>query len=463
MSNATKSPALSRVEGLLDENSFVEIMSEVTSRSTDFNLTKDETPGDGVVIGHGLIDGNLVFVYSQDPSVLGGTVGEKHAEKIKRVYSDAVNFGAPVIGIIDCGGVRLQESYDALNSLGEVIQLAAKTSGVVPVVSCVMGNCGGGMDVVCGLSDFTFMTKQASMFINSSDALKGNKLLETSSADFQSKEVGIADVFEDETELFNKVRELITLVPGNNMEGGRVDDCTDELNRASSNISKDSSVEEIAKNLSDNGQVLMVRTSYADDMKTGLIRLNGMTVGFIGNSDSEEYALSTNGLYKACDFVRFLDSYEIPLLTITNIKGYKRTVEEEKTLPRAIAAFTVAISDADIPKLNLITGNAFGSASLLMNSKALGADLVYALSDSDMGIIDSDTASRIICPDGSKEDQRKVAGEFDDIQSGTINAARRGFVDRIINGVDARKYLIDGFELLFTKKENESLKKHSTK
>ena len=463
MSNATNSPALSRVEGLLDENSFVEIMSEVTSRSTDFNLTNDETPGDGVVIGHGLIDGNLVFVYSQDSSVLGGTVGEKHAEKIRKVYEDAVNYGAPVIGIIDCGGVRLQESYDALNSLGNVIQAAAKTSGVVPVVSCVVGNCGGGMNVVAGVSDFVFMTKQASLFVNSPDALPGNKNVDTSAPEFQSKEVGLADVFENETELFNKVRELIAIIPANNMEGGRVDDCDDDLNRASANVSKDSSIEDISKSISDDENVIILRSSYAKDMTTGFIRLNGMTVGFIGNSDYDEYSLSSNGLNKASDFVKFLDSYEIPLLTLSNVKGYRRSIEEEKTISKAISSFTVALANADIPKINLITGNAFGSAALLMNSKSMGADLVFALSDSDMGIMDATKAAKIICPDGSVEDQKNAADKFSNVQSGTINAARRGLVDRIVNGIDVRKYLIDGFEFLYTKKENESLKKHSTK
>ena len=190
MSELKTSPAISRLEELLDEHSFVELGAMVTARATDFNLSENKAESDGVVIGHGLIDGNLVFVYSQDSSVLGGTIGEMHAKKIMSVYDMAIKMGAPVIGLVDCGGVRLQESMDALESVGAIYAKATEASGVVPQIVAVLGNCGGGLSVLPGLSDFTFMSKEAKLFVNTPDTIEGNRteVLDTSSADFQLNE-----------------------------------------------------------------------------------------------------------------------------------------------------------------------------------------------------------------------------------------------------------------------------------
>ena len=205
MSSTAKSLASTRIASLLDENSFVEIGGYVTARSTDFNMQQTETPGDGVVTGYGLVDGHLVYVYSQDSSVLGGTIGEMHAKKIAGIYDMALKMGAPVIGLVDCAGLRLQEATDALNAFGEIYMKQTLASGVVPQITAVFGNCGGGLALVPALTDFTFMEeKNAKLFVNSPNALEGNTAAkcDTAAAKFQSEEAGLVDFVGSEEEIF---------------------------------------------------------------------------------------------------------------------------------------------------------------------------------------------------------------------------------------------------------------------
>ena len=233
MSNRSNNLAEQRICRLLDENSFMEIGSLVTARNTDFNLADEATPSDGVITGHGLIDGNLVFVYSQDSSVLNGTIGEMHAKKIAAVYDRAMKMGAPVIGLLDCAGVRLQESVDALNALGMIYEKQVMASGVIPQICAVFGNCGGGLTVVPGLCDFAYMeADKAKMFVNAPNAIEGNYVgkCDTSSADFQSTETGVIDMAGSEEEIFAQIRELVCMLPADNTENGYMEDCEDDLN-----------------------------------------------------------------------------------------------------------------------------------------------------------------------------------------------------------------------------------------
>lgn len=238
MSNVTNNPAIQRMNELLDEHSFVELGALVTSRSTDFDLKQQQTPSDGVVIGHGLIDGNLVFLFSQDASVLNGTIGEMHAKKIMSVYDMAMKMGAPVIGLLDCAGVRLQESVDALESIGAIYAKAVAASGVIPQIMGVFGSCGGGLSVLTSVSDFTLMTKNAKLFVNSADAIEGNRVdqLDTASAEFQYAEAGNVDFIGDETQVMEEIRRFVTILPGCNVEEGCVEECMDDLNRASEGL-----------------------------------------------------------------------------------------------------------------------------------------------------------------------------------------------------------------------------------
>ena len=215
---STTSQASQRINALLDENSFVEIGALVTARATDFNLKQTETPSDGVITGYGVIDGNLVYVYSQDASVLNGTIGEMHAKKIANLYNLAMKTGAPVVGLIDSAGLRLQEATDALNGFGEIYKKQVDASGVIPQITAIFGTCGGGLAIVPTLTDFTFMEeKKAKLFVNSPNAIDGNEIskCDTSAAAFQSEEAGIVDVVADEAGVLAQIRELVSMLPAN--------------------------------------------------------------------------------------------------------------------------------------------------------------------------------------------------------------------------------------------------------
>jgi len=233
MTHSTQTSARDRIYALLDDSSFVEVGGRVTARSTDFNMTEKETPADGVVTGYGTIGGCLVYVYSQDPWVLGGSIGEMHAKKITKLYAMAMKMGAPVIGLVDCAGLRLQEATDALNGFGEIYMSQTLASGVIPQITAVFGTCGGGMAVSAAMADFTFMeTKEGKMFVNSPNAIRENNMeaCNTASADFQSRETGGADFTGEEGEILNGIRTLISILPANHEDDMSYTECKDDLN-----------------------------------------------------------------------------------------------------------------------------------------------------------------------------------------------------------------------------------------
>lgn len=463
MSITAKSLAGKRIESLLDENSFVEIGGMVTARSTDFNMQQKETPSDGVITGYGVIDGNLVYVYSQDASVLNGTLGEMHAKKITRLYEMALKTGAPVIGLIDCAGIRLQEATDALNGFGEIYMQQTLASGVVPQIAAVFGTCGGGLAVVPGLADFTFMEEsKAKLFVNAPNAIEGNEVSKcnSASAKFQAEEAGNVDVAADEAEIFARIRQLVTLLPANNEDDASFEECMDDLNRVCADLgSVEYSAPYILSSISDENVFFETKASYAKDMVTGFIRLNGMTVGAAANNDVE---LTARGAQKAAEFVQFCDAFNIPVLSITNVKGYKANMCTERNIAKAMAKLTYAFANATVPKVNVIAGAAYGSAYVSMNSKALGADMVYAWTDAQIGMMDPKMAAKIMYADADAATLKEKAEAYAALQASADAAARRGYVDSIIDPQDTRKYVIGAFEMLFTKRESRPDKKHGT-
>ena len=473
---STTSQASQRIAALLDENSFVEIGGLVTARSTDFNLKQTETPSDGVITGYGVIDGNLVYVYSQDASVLNGTVGEMHAKKIANLYNLALKMGAPVIGLIDSAGLRLQEATDALNAFGEIYMSQVMASGVIPQITAVFGTCGGGLALIPTLTDFTFMEgSKAKLFVNAPNALDGNVITkcDTSAADFQSKEAGIVDVVADEAGILAQIRELVSLLPANN-EDGSYEECSDDLNRACAEIANCVGDTSIAlSQIADNGAVFEVKREYAKDMVTAFIKLNGATVGAVANRTevygedgtvTEKYdaVLSAAGCYKAAEFINFCDAFEIPVLSLTNVKGFKADKQNEKGIANAAAKLTYAFANATVPKVNVIIGQAYGSAYVTMNSKAIGADITMAWPDAKIGTMDAKLAAKIICDGQGADAIDACAKEYEALQTSAASAAKRGYVDQIVEPVDTRKYVIGAFEMLFSKSEDLPAKKHGT-
>ncbi len=474
---SSSSQARQRINALLDENSFVEIGALVTARNTDFNLKQEETPSDGVVTGYGVIDGNLVYVYSQDASVLGGSIGEMHAKKIVRLYELAIKTGSPVIGMIDSAGLRLQEATDALNAFGEIYLKQVEASGVVPQITAIFGACGGGLALIPSITDFTFMeADKAKLFVNSPNALEGNykEKCDTSSAKWQSSETSIVDVVSDEANIYSQIRELVSLLPSNNEDGDSYQECTDDLNRACENLdalSADPAL--VARQIADNGVFFETKREFAKEMVTGFIRLNGATVGFVGNrtatfdesgKEADKYGdkLTAHACEKAADFVSFCDAFDLPVLTLTNATGFGTSKCDERHVAKAAGRLVYALANATVPKVNLITGKAFGSAYVIMNSKAIGADVTISWPDAQIGTMDAGLAAKIMCDGKDAETVSQAASDYAALQNNVKSAAARGYVDEIIEPNDTRKYVIGAFEMLFTKRDERPAKKHGT-
>ncbi len=473
---STTSQASQRINALLDENSFVEIGGLVTARATDFNLKQTETPSDGVVTGYGVIDGNLVYVYSQDASVLNGSVGEMHAKKIVNIYELAMKMGAPVIGLIDSAGLRLQEATDALNGFGEIYRSQAMASGVIPQITAVFGSCGGGLALIPAMTDFAFMEeKKAKLFVNSPNALEGNEIsrCDTSAAAFQSEETGLVDMVADEASILAQIRQLVSILPANNSDLAWTD-CTDDLNRACAQIANCVGDTAIAlSQIADDGLFVEVKQDYAKDMAAGFIRLNGATIGAVANRtevcdengevvEKFDAAISPRGAEKAAEFVSFCDAFDIPVLTLTNVTGFAATTCSEKRMAKAAGRLTYAFANATVPKVNVIIGKAYGSAYVAMNSKAIGADITIAWPDAQIGMMDAQLAAKIICDGQGADAIDACAKEYEALQNNVTSAAKRGYVDQIVEPADTRKYVIGAFEMLSSKTEGRPEKKHGT-
>lgn len=477
MSSTAQTLAGKRIASLLDENSFVEIGGYVTARNTDFNLSEKETPADGVITGYGVIDGSLVYVYSQDVSVLNGSIGEMHAKKITNLYDLAMKTGAPIIGLLDCAGLRLQEATDALNAFGEIYTKQVMASGVIPQITGIFGTCGGGLAVVPALTDFTFMeVNKGRLFVNAPNALEGNEIskCDTSSAAYQSEHAGLVDVMGNEEDILVQMRELVSMLPSNFEDNSSYIECTDDLNRICPELENCAGDTSIAlSQIADNQEFFEVKAEYAKDMVVGFIRLNGATVGCVANrselyneegvkTETFEKVLSARGCKKAAEFVKFCDAFDIPVLTLTNVKGYKATKCSEANMARSAAELTNAYISATVPKVNVVVGEAFGSAYLTMNSKSTGADMVFAWPNAQIGMMDAKLAAKIMYADADAAIINEKAAEYAMLQSSALSAAKRGYVDTIIQAEDTRKYVIGAFEMLFTKRENRPSKKHGT-
>ena len=475
---STTSKASQRIAALLDDNSFVEIGGLVTARATDFNLKPNETPSDGCITGYGVINGNLVYVYSQDASVLNGTIGEMHAKKITNLYDLAMKTGAPVIGLIESAGLRLQEATDALAAFGDIYLKQTMASGVIPQITAVFGTCGGGLGLFPTMTDFTFMEeKNAKLFVNAPNALDGNVITkcDSSSAKFQAEESGIVDVVADEATILEKVRELVSFLPANNEDDASfLEDCTDDLNRVNPEIAGCVGDTSVALSiLADDNNFFEVKSGYAKNMVTGFLRLDGVTVGAVANrseicdeegkvAEKLDAVLTAEGCEKAAEFVNFCDAFGIPVLTLTNVKGYEATLVSEKTIAKAAAKLTYAFANATVPKVNVVIGKALGTAYVVMNSKAIGADITMAWPDAQIGAMDGKLAAKIMYDGQGADVINEKAAEYEALTLNVTSAAKRGYVDQIVNAADTRKYVIGAFEMLFTKSEDRPAKKHGT-
>jgi len=438
--------AYGRINALLDAGSFVEIGAHVAAKYS----APGEVNGDGVVTGYGTIDGALVYVYAQDPSYLGGSIGQMHARKISKLYEMALQMKAPIIALVDCAGVRLNEGNDSLFSFGCMFRHQAKASGIVPQYTAVFGNCGGGMALAAAMSDFVFIEKDAKLFLNSPNAVEGNfeGKCDTASADFHSKNTGICDYTGTADEISAKIRDLVVMLPHSNLDDFSFGECSDDLNRSVAGIDALKCKVEMIQQIADDGKYIELNPEFAKCMTTGFIKLNGTTIGVIANNSAEK-VVCLGGCRKAIKLVKFCDAFNIPVLTLVDIDGFKRNEMNEKLLPRGLANLTFDLTSATVPKVTVVVGHAYGTAGIIMNSKAIGADLVYAWTGAKMGLMDLSLLKNI------------TDAVDKDINAVDYNA-RQGYVDDIIDPAETRQRVIAAFEMLYSKEVEVLPKKHGT-
>ena len=319
-------------------------------------------------------------------------------------------------------------------------------------------------------------SKNGKMFVNTPNALEGNHVskCDTSTAAFQSEETGLIDGVGTEEEILAQIRELVSLLPSNCDDNDSFEECTDDLNRVCENLENCVGDTSIAlSQIADNGAFFETKSAYGRDVVTGFIRLNGATIGAVANrteiydeegNKTEEFdgTISSRGARKAAEFVKFCDAFEIPVLTLTNVTGFKATICNEKMMAKAIGEMVHAFASATVPKVNVIIGKAYGTAYVAMNSKAIGADMVYAWESAEIGMMDASLAAKIMYAGSDVTVLNEKAAEYRELQSGVGSAAARGYVDTIISPADTRKYVIGAFEMLFTKREERPSKKHGT-
>jgi len=471
-----RSTARDRIDLLLDQQSFVEIGAYIKPRQTDYNMTTIEAPADGVVTGYGTIEGRLIYVFSQDLSVIGGSLGEMHAKKIVALYDLAIKTGAPIIGLLDSAGMRLQEGTDALEGYGQIFIKQSMASGVIPQIMAIVGTCGGSGAFFPSLADFTFMKKEASsLYLNSANTLDHTKVSNDtlSGSAFHAKESGMIDVVrDDETQLLASIRTFVELLPSNNKEEAPYGRTGDDLNRLISSVSTD-----ISKGLdgrtalsaiADVGTFMELKPEYGKDITLGLGKLGNMTVGLIASQASEgDGRISLQGCEKIAEFVSKLDAFGIPLVTLVDVVGYATSLEETKAgQSKYVAKMMSNFIHATVPKVCVLANRAIGSAYVAFNSKHIGADFVFAWPEAKVSYMDAEPAVRIMY---AKEiEASTVASDvikekiklYKEEQMSPYKAAGRGYIDDIIEPAATRKRLIATLEMLYTKYTVSPERKH---
>ena len=478
-----KLTARERILHLLDEGSFCEIDAFIEHRCSDFGMEKNKVAGEGVVTGYGKINGRQVCVYAQDFTVIGGSLGQMHAAKICKVQDMAIKLGCPCIGINDSGGARIQEGIDSLRGYGDIFYRNVQASGVIPQICVIMGPCAGGAVYSPALMDFILMTdKTANMFITGPQVVKavtGEQVSaeELGGAFVHSKTSGVASLmFPDEISTLEGVKKLLSYIPQNNLEDVPLENTNDDPNRNDeelSNILPDSpnkpyDIKEIIKRVVDNGEFFELQPLFATNIVICFARLDGKSVGIIANQpNSMAGVLDINAADKAARFIRFCDSFNIPLVTLVDTAGYLPGVgQEHNGVIRHGAKLLYAYSEATAPKITLIIRKSYGGAYIAMCSKHLGADMVYAWPSAEIAVMGPDGAANIIFKkdiDKAQDPKKMRAEKIEEYKKEFANpyrAAVRGYVDDVIEPEYTRSYLINALHLLVSKRETRLPRKH---
>lgn len=480
---AGKHTARERLALLLDEGSFVELDAFVETRGTDFGMQEKKVAGDGVVTGYGTIDGRLVYVASQDFTVIGGSLGEMHAKKITKVMDLAMKMGAPFISINDSGGARIEEGIDALGGFGEIFRRNTLASGVIPQISVIMGPCAGGAVYSPAITDFVFMVDKTShMFITGPSVIKAVTGEDVTfdalgGSGAHSSVSGVAHFrAPDEEACFAQIKKLLSFLPDNNLSDPEIVVAGDDVNRLDDALNtiipddpnKPYDMLDIITRVVDNGDFFQVHEGFAKNLIVGFARIGGRTVGIIANQPKVVAGvLDVDASDKGARFVRFCDAFNIPLITFTDVPGYLPGVKQEHNgIIRHGAKLLYAFSEATVPKINVIVRKAYGGAYIAMNSKHLGADMVLAWPTAEIAVMGPDGAANIIFKReiANAEDpisfRKEKIQEYRDKFSNPYIAAARGYVDDVIEPAETRQRIAGALDMLSGKRETRPPKKH---
>ena len=475
--------ARERINLLFDEGTFRELDMFVTHRCTNFGMENVEIPADGVVTGHGRVDGRIVFAYAQDFTARAGSLGEMQAKKICKVMDMALKAGAPMIGINDSGGARIQEGIDALSGYGEIFFRNSASSGVIPQISAIMGPTAGGAVYSPAMTDFIFMVKGSSyMFITGPNVIKAVTREEISFEDLggamtHNEKSGVAHfACESDEDAIWEIRRLLSFLPSNNMEDPpyfpptddpyRMDQALDTIIPDSPNRAYD--MKAVIASIVDDGDFFEPHQYYAKNMVVCFARLNGHVIGIIANHPNYMAGcLDIDASDKATRFIRFCDAFNIPMLTIADVPGYLPGSKQEwGGIIRHGAKLLWCYSEATVPKLLLITRKDYGGSYLAMCSRHLGADMAFAWPTAEIAVMGAEGAANIIHARDIKSADDPVAmrkqkiEEYNEKFSNPYCAAARGYVDAVIQPCETRPRLIDALEAMLTKKELRPAKKH---
>jgi len=475
--------ARERLDLLLDRGSFREVDPFVVHRTTDFGLDEQKFMSDSVVTGWGTIDGRLVYVYSQDFTVFGGSLGEVHAEKICKIMDMAMKNGAPVIGLNDSGGARIQEGVVALGGYADIFLRNTMASGVIPQISAIMGPCAGGAVYSPALTDFIFMTRNTSyMFVTGPDVVKAVTHEEVSQeelggASVHSEKSGVCHVAADsEADTLYLIRKLLSYLPQNNMEDTPVAPTSDDplrMEEALNNLVPDDAnkpydIKEVIRHIVDDGNFFEIHENYAGNIVVGFARLGGQSVGIVANQPAVlAGVLDIDASEKGARFVRFCDAFNIPIITFEDVPGFlPGTFQEHHGIIRSGAKLLYAYCEATVPKLTVITRKAYGGAYCVMSSKHIRSDLNLAWPTAEIAVMGPDGAVNIIFrkelekADDPVKRKAELVAEYKEKFANPYVAASRGYIDDVIEPKETRPRLINALAMLSNKRDSNPAKKH---
>ena len=477
-----KLTARERIHFLMDENSFNEIGAFVMHRSNDFGMQKQKFAGDGVVTGYGTISGRLVYVFSQDFTVFGGSLSETHAEKICKIMDLAIQNGAPVIGLNDSGGARIQEGVVSLGGYADIFYRNTIASGVIPQISAIMGPCAGGAVYSPAITDFIGMVENTSyMFVTGPNVVKTVTNEEVSSeqlggASVHSSKSGVAHFsFANEIDCLSSLKKLLSYVPQNCEEKAPMlpyqsaNETREQLkNIIPENANQPYDMREVIEGLVDEASFFEVHKNFAENILVGFARLAGRSIGIVANNPSSlAGVLDVNSSTKAARFVRFCDAFNIPLLVLEDVPGFLPGTDQEwNAIITNGAKLLYAFSEATVPRITVITRKAYGGAYDVMNSKHIGADMNYAWPSAEIAVMGAKGAAEIIFKkeisnaDNPDQAWKEKEAEYAEIFANPYRAAERGFIDDVIYPEETRSRLITAFSMLENKVKNLPRKKH---